>query len=127
MTRKHPEQTINITDLEECEISIYRSSQYSSFLEASEDRGVKTFETTYGYTPTMDGIINCCELANLMEYGSHRDDIKAVITVNGGFQLGEVFLDEAPERIDAFLVYLTSHPENPNEKEFQNFLNFYRD
>ena len=127
MTRKHPSETIRITDLEECEISIYRSSQYSSFMEASEDRGVKTFETTYGYTPTMDGIINCCELSNLMEYGSHRDDIKAVITVNGGFQLGEVFLDEAPERIDAFLVYLTGHSEKPTEKDFQNFLNFYRD
>lgn len=38
--------------------SYYRTSQYSSFEEAHKNGGVHYWETTYGYTSTMDSFVN---------------------------------------------------------------------
>lgn len=38
--------------------SYYRTSQYSSFEEAQKNGAVHYWETTYGYTSTMDSFVN---------------------------------------------------------------------
>lgn len=49
---------------EKYEANFYRSSNYASAQEANERCAMYGFETTYGYTATMDSFLNSLDLLN---------------------------------------------------------------
>jgi hypothetical protein len=90
------------TDLTDCGITIYRTSQYDSYEQATKLGGAYILTVTYGYTATIDSIYNCIITSECMEHDSSRKDLRAVIWVNGK-RLEECFLADAEDSINSYL------------------------
>ena len=93
---------LKASELYTCSVWMYRSSQYSSLEEAIEERAIRIFEETIGYTSIISCLINCKKTAELLDYGSSRKDIRANICINGKW-VKECFLAEAEETINSLI------------------------
>jgi hypothetical protein len=96
---------MNKSKLEDCDIAIYRTSQYASYEDAAKLGGTYKLNTTFGYDSTESNIINNCMLADCMAHRSACDDIRAIIYANGK-RLEECFLADALDVIDNYLTTL---------------------
>ena len=92
----------NTSDLIDCNIEVYRSSQYESFKEARKNKAAYYLTGTHGYSSTVDSIYNCCVIAECNQHDSSRKDIRAIIYVNGK-RLEECFLADAEDSINSYL------------------------
>jgi hypothetical protein len=76
----------------------YRTSQYSSLVEAEEAGAVRCIGAVAGIERTVDLLVELCRLADLID-GDAGTDVRMFIRVDG-VSLGAVSLREAP----SFLV-----------------------
>lgn len=90
-------------DLETCSANLYRSSQAADFATATRDGSAYQIEETYGYTSTVDSLLNMERVASMMDHQSASADIRIRMRINGRHDLPECFLSEAQQAIDDWL------------------------
>lgn len=94
---------MNPKELTSISILIYAGSQYSSLGEAIKNQA-DIHLSFNDYYETIKGLEACCKVANLLDYKSHLNDLRASMVINHTVCLEEMFLATA-------LAYLSSWTE----------------
>lgn len=87
-------------DLSSVKAALYRASQSADLADAIRTGAAFHMEETYGYTSTLDSLINMARVANSLSFESHKDDLRIVLTVDG-VDFPECSLNEAYHLINS--------------------------
>ena len=94
---------MNPKELTSISILVYAGSQYSSLGEAIKSQA-DIHLSFNDYYEAIKGLEACCKVANLLDYQSHINDLRASMVINQMVCLNEMFLATA-------LSYLNSWTE----------------